>query len=39
MHEVEHLEDCIWKLKNIKKTKAWWDSLGLKACPNCGVEI
>lgn len=39
MHKVEHLDGCIWRLKGIEKTKAWWDNLGLKHCPECGVEI
>ena len=39
--EVEHINECIWVNKKIKKTKRWWIFMGLKKCPTCnsGVNI
>lgn len=37
--EVDHLEDCKWIQKNIKKTIRWWTLLGLKSCPHCDGKV
>lgn len=39
LQEVKHLDDCMWKLKNIIKTKGWWKTLGLKSCPECNGSL
>lgn len=37
--EVEHTEECDWARRKVKKTKKWWQNLGLKNCPTCNGKV
>lgn len=39
MDNTEHHAECYWTLKEIKKSKKWYDFMGLKNCPNCGAIV
>ena len=37
--EVEHLDECVWKVRGIIKTLRWWTYMNLKSCPSCNERI
>ena len=39
MDNTQHAEDCRWTIKQIKKTKEWYDFMGIKDCPICGAPV
>ena len=39
MDNTNHLDECLWKLKGIQKTKTWYTFMNIKHCPICQVEI
>lgn len=36
---IDHLDECVWKIKNITKTIRWFTYMGLKRCPSCEKEV
>lgn len=37
--EVEHTPECDWTKRKVKRTKKWWNNLGLKNCPTCNGKV
>jgi len=37
--EVEHTPECDWAIRKSKKTKKWWQTMGLKNCPTCNGKV
>lgn len=39
MDNTVHQDDCVWKLKPIKKTYKWYKYLNIKQCPLCNAPV